>query len=97
MAEEAVVNEKVGRGMAIVCLLLNIFIFPWLGTLLGKHKAWKAQLGIWIAGNVLLFLSIPLMFLFIGFLTLPLAGLALFGVWIWGIISGVQILKANPK
>lgn len=92
----AVVTEKVGHSMAIVCLLLNIFLFPWLGTLLGKHKAWKMQLGLWIAGIALMIISFPLMFILIGFLLAPLAGIALFAVWIWGIVTGVQILKANP-
>jgi len=105
MAKETVVTEKVGHGMAIVALLLNIiaplvgfgFLFPWLGSLLGKHKAWKKQLILTIVGVSLILLGLPLMLLLIGFVMIPIGGLVLLGTYIWGIITGVQILKANPN
>ena len=74
--------EGVTRGMAIVGLLLNMFLFPWLGTLIVKDKNWGLILGLWL-------LAIPLCFVIIGFFLF-------FALWIWGLIIGVQaIAKAG--
>lgn len=65
--------------MLIVGLLLNLFTIPGLGSLINKTKN---GLTIFIIGII----SIPLLFLGIGFLTLPIA-------WIWGIIDIAMKLK----
>lgn len=72
------------QGLAIVCLLLNVLLLPGLGSLIGGKK----KEGIWQL--VLVIISIPLAIILIGFLT----GLA---AWVWGIITGVQIVKEADK
>lgn len=72
------------QGLAIVCLLLNVLLLPGLGSLIGGKK----KEGIWQL--VLVVISIPLAIILVGFLT----GLA---AWIWGIITGVQIVKEADK
>ena len=75
-------KKKPDQGLAIVGLILNILILPGLGTLIGGGKTSHGVLQL-----VFSIVSIPLMFVIIGF---PL----LFAMWIWGIVSGVQMVQA---
>jgi TM2 domain-containing membrane protein YozV len=72
------------KTLAIVGLVLNILIFPGLGTIVGG----KTQTGIYQL--ILAVVSIPLMFVLIGFLTY-------FAAWIWGIFTGIEMVKAADK
>ena len=89
-------ENKISEALAIVCLILNIIILPGLGTLIaGKTKEGIWQIVLVFGGFILglLFtitiigaiIGIPLMF------GAPLAG------WIWGIVSGVDIIKNSEK
>ena len=73
-------GKKPSEGLAIAGLILNILVLPGLGSIVGG----ETQTGIWQI--VLFILSIPLMFVLIG---IPLA----FGVWIWGLITGVRMIQ----
>lgn len=75
-------EKKPTQTMAIVALLLNILVLPGLGTLI----AGRTKTGIWQI--VLAVVSIPLFFVFVGFLT----GLA---AWIWGLVTGIQLVKES--
>lgn len=70
-------NEK---GTAILCLVLNMIIIPGVGSFLG---GWR-KTGIIQA--ILSIISFPLMFLYVGFILLP-------AVWIWGVVTGIQIIQ----
>lgn len=72
--------KKVSEALAIVALLLNILVLPGLGSLIGR----KTNEGVWQI--VLFVLGIPLAFVIVG---IPM----LIGAWIWGIVTGVQIVK----
>ncbi|MBS3168032.1 hypothetical protein J4216_02840 [Candidatus Woesearchaeota archaeon] len=73
-------GKKPDKTLAIIGLLINVLIFPGLGTIIGgKTKTGIIQL-------VLMVVSIPLMLVLIGFLLA-------FGIWIWGIVSGVQLIQ----
>lgn len=75
-------STKISQGLAIAALILNIVLLPGLGSIIGgRTKVGIIQL-------VLTIVSIPLMFILIGF---PL----LLGVWIWGIVTGIQIVKES--
>ena len=74
---------KDDKTLAIVGLILNIVILPGLGTLIGGGKS-RQTTGI--IQLVLSIISIPLMFVIIGF---PL----LLAMWIWGIVTGVQMVQ----
>lgn len=78
------VSKKSGnKTLAIVGLILNIFVLPGLGTLIG------GDVKTGIIQIVLVVVSIPLMFVLIG---IPL----LIGVWIWALVSSInQIKKAE--
>lgn len=68
------------QGLAIVGLLINILVFPGLGSIIGGRTS------IGIIQILLTLISIPLMFVVIGF---PL----IFAVWIWGIVTGVRMVE----
>lgn len=68
------------QGLAIAGLLLNIFIFPGVGSLIGgKQKTGLSQV-------ILAAISLPLMLILVGFITMLVA-------WIWGLITGIQMVQ----
>lgn len=72
--------KKNDKTLAIVGLLLNVLIWPGLGTIINK------EVGKGILQMVLILISIPLMFVLVGF---PLA----IGVWIWALITSINQLN----
>ena len=79
-AEKPVEKKKPDQAMAIVALVLNILVLPGLGSLIGG----KTKAGIWQL--VLVVVGIPLSIVIIG-IPMILAG------WIWGIVTGVQLVQ----
>jgi len=77
-------DKKVSRDIAIVALILNILVLPGVGTIVGGRN----KTGIWQI--VLAIIGIILSFVLIG---IPL----IIGVWIWGIFTGIDILKHAKK
>jgi len=73
-------KKRPSQGIAIAALILNILIFPGLGTLVGG----RTKTGLWQL--ILAIISLPLMFILIG---IPL----FIGVWIWGLVTGIQLIK----
>tara|TARA_Y100000310_G_scaffold340019_1_gene434485 strand:- start:2861 stop:3193 length:333 start_codon:yes stop_codon:yes gene_type:complete len=73
-------KSNMNMTLAVVGLLLNIFLFPGLGSLIGG----KTRAGIWQI--VLILIGIPLSIILIG---IPLIIIA----WIWGIVTGVNMIK----
>lgn len=67
---------------SIIFLLLNMFVFPGVGTLLAN----KQDIGISQITTALI--SIPLMLVGFGFITFIAA-------WIWSIYSGFMIIKES--
>lgn len=68
------------QGLAIAGLLINVLVFPGLGSIIG------GRINTGIIQTFLTIISIPLMFVVIGF---PL----IFAVWIWGIVTGVDMVE----
>lgn len=75
-------EKKISETFAIVCLLLNVLVIPGLGSLIANKK----REGIWQL--VLSIVGFPLVFVLVGF---PI----LIGAWIWGLITGVQLIKES--
>lgn len=71
------------QAMAIVGLILNIAVFPGLGTVIGGGEKYKTTGILQLAISIV---SIPLMFIIIG---IPL----FFGMWIWALITGVNMMR----
>jgi len=69
------------QGIAIVALILNILIWPGLGSLVAGR-----QVG-WAQGFLFLF-GIPLSIILIG---IPM----LIGAWIWALMTGIQLVQAS--
>ncbi len=65
---------------AIIGLLLNVLIWPGLGTIVG------GETGKGVAQIILFLIGIPLMFVIIG---IPLV----IGVWIWALVSSINQLN----
>ncbi len=72
------------QGLAIVALILNILIWPGLGSLIGGRSEGWAQGFLFLLG---LILALTLLFALIG---IPL----MVGMWIWSIVTGVNLIKA---
>ncbi len=71
-------SDKQAR--AIIGLVVNVIILPGLGSIIGgRIRTGVIQL-------VLFLVSIPLMFILIGF---PLA----LAMWIWALVTGIQMIK----
>lgn len=68
--------------IAIIGLILNVLILPGLGSIIGG----KTKTGIWQI--ILSVIGIILSFIIIG---IPI----LIAVWIWGLITGIQIVQEN--
>jgi len=68
------------QAVAIAALILNL-VLPGLGTIVGGRT------GEGITQLVLALVSVPLMVVIIGF---PL----MIGIWIWALVSSIQLIKA---
>jgi hypothetical protein len=74
------------QGVAITALVLNIIIWPGLGSLIGGDKNGWAQGFLFLLGFALIFTIIGIV------IAIPL----MIGMWVWGIVSGVKLIeKAN--
>jgi hypothetical protein len=77
-------------GLAVAALILNVVVIPGLGTVIaqgrGDATGW-AQLGLvlvaWLAGGVAFAVTGSAL---IGFLLYA-------GVWVWGLVTGVQLVN----
>ena len=68
------------KTIAILALLLNILVFPGLGTIIGG----KFKTGIW--QMILFSIGVALSFILIG---IPI----IVAVWIWALVSSIKILQ----
>lgn len=85
VAAQSVIQEthkKPDKALAIIGLIINILILPGLGSIIGG----RIKAGIWQL--VLFIIGIPLCFVIIG---IPL----IIAVWIWGIVTGIQMVQAS--
>ena len=73
-------KKKVSQGLAIAALLINVLLIPGLGTIIaGRKSEGLFQL-------ILLIIGIALSFFLIG---IPIVILC----WIWGLVTGIQLIK----
>ena len=87
-------HKKKNLGFAAVCLILNVFIFPGVGTLLGG----KLKTGVW---QIALFLVGTIGTIFVFFLVGAIGTIfvswffaaVMFVAWLWGLFSGLQFLQ----
>ncbi len=75
---------EISECLAVVCLILNILVLPGLGSLIGR----KTTAGVWQI--VLFIIGIPLCLILIG---IPM----ILASWIWGISTGVRIVRESEK
>lgn len=89
-------RQKSDKTLSIVGLIVNILILPGLGSIIGgKTKTGIWQLVIFLIGMCLVFIGIPLSFILIGIPILILGGCLTFAVWVWGIVTGVQMIQES--
>lgn len=80
--------HKPSMGIGIASLLLNILVFPGIGSMVGG----KVQTGI--IQMVLMILAIVLDLTIIGLLLgIPLG----ISVWIWSLITSIKIIQESQK
>lgn len=83
--------------VAIVALLVNIFLIPGLGTIIGgrmKHGLVQLLL-LWLGGIVLAVLGFSLVVVspVLGLIVAMLGSLMVLSGWVWAIISGIFIVR----
>ena len=87
---------RITETLAIASLIINILILPGLGTIVGgRTREGVTQI-------ILLFGSIFVGFIFtltiIGaIIGIPLMFLGPLSAWIWGIVSGIQLIKESEN
>lgn len=89
-------NKKLSEGMALAGLILNILILPGLGSIINE----KIKEGVW----QIILVVIGVIFIFIGALNLnTMFGWSFLGCgiilaaagWIWGLITGIRLVKES--
>ena len=73
-------SKKPTESIAVIALLLNVLILPGVGTIVGG----RTNTGV--IQIILFCLGILLSIVLIG---IPLA----IGIWIWGLVTGIQLLQ----
>ena len=87
-------DSKISEGLAIASLILNILVLPGLGSLIGG----KVKEGVWqiilVFGGILIgvLLTLSVVGAIIG---IPLLFIAPLSGWIWGIVTGVNLIKES--
>ena len=85
---------------AMLALVLNFFILPGLGTIIGgRRKEGFVQIGFMVPAAFLLYFNINPYSLYsvTSIIKVALSILVLFGIWIWGIVSGINIIRQAKK
>lgn len=96
MPKETKTSPK--QGLAIAALILNLILLPGIGSLIGgrvKDGIW--QICLYIGGIVILILGIvftaTLIFAIIGIPMIVIGAMLMFAGWVWGIVTGIQLIQ----
>lgn len=79
-------DRVVSEGMGIAALLLNLLIWPGLGTIVAGQRIGWAQ-GFLVLGGVIL--TITIIGMVVG---IPM----IVGGWIWALVSGIRLIQGKP-
>lgn len=71
-------------GVAVAALLLNVLVWPGLGTMIG------GRVGEGLTQGFLTLLGVLLLFTV---LLIPVSILLFIGMWIWGLLSGIALIQ----
>ena len=84
--------------MAVVGLVLNVLVLPGLGSIVGsKIRTGIIQLILLGVSFLLFLIGIPLSFILIGIPVLIAALLLLITAWVWGLITGIQMVAESDS
>lgn len=82
------------KTLAIIGLIVNIIILPGLGSIIGgRIKTGIWQLVLFVIGCFIALIGIPLSLILIGIPMVICGALLAFAIWIWGIVTGVQMIQ----
>ena len=88
---------------AMLALVLNFFVLPGFGTVVGKQKKKGfVQMGLMVLAFIILFTSVFFEIFFANGVTstdivTALILICIIGVWIWGIVSGINMVRQAKK
>ncbi|MBI2630326.1 hypothetical protein HYW76_04440 [Candidatus Pacearchaeota archaeon] len=89
-----IVRKKSNIGLAVLSLILNIIILPGLGTLIGKRIKEGITQIVLSLGSIIILLVLNYMNSAFSDIAIPLFMLVLAISWLWGILSGVKLIRA---
>ena len=90
--------EKITQNVALAGLLLNILLLPGLGSIVGKrtHDG-IIQLVLALSGGITIvigfIISLTVVGAIIGLPMMIVGSIMPIGAWIWGLITGIQMLE----
>ena len=99
-------TQKISRDKAMLALALNFFVLPGLGTIIGKQKKkGLIQMGLMVTVFfflIILFFNVVYAYQFnynnvLYYIGSALIILVYFGTWIWGIVSGIMMVRQAKK
>jgi len=98
MAKEKSKEISSKLGLAIAALLLNFMLFPGIGSLIGgKIRDGIWQICLYIGGCIVLAIGIVftvlILTMFIGIPLMVIGGIAMLVGWVWGIVTGIQLIQ----
>ena len=87
-------KKKISEGMAVIALLLNILLLPGLGTLIaGRITTGIIQVVLLFLSWILIVVGVLFLAFLIGIPILIIGCLLSLSVWIWSLITGIQLIK----
>ncbi len=91
-------NKKPSEGMALAGFIINIIILPGLGSIINE----KIKEGVWqiilvIIGVILIIVGAVTLHSTIGWGLLGLGITLVSAAWIWGLITGIRLVKESKR
>ena len=72
-------------GLAIAALVVNVVVWPGLGTMIGGRIGLGLGQGFLMLGGLIMTITIILM---------PIGIPAMIGAWVWALVTGIQMVQA---
>ncbi|MBI4895823.1 MAG: hypothetical protein HY831_05000 [Candidatus Aenigmarchaeota archaeon] len=91
-------GKKPSEGMALAGLIINLLILPGLGSIINE----KIKEGVWqiilvVIGVILILVGVFTMHSMLGWGLLGLGIILASAAWIWGLITGIKLIRESKR